>query len=103
MNLYEFIPLYRANALEYDAGWRAYDIPASVKPRHVQQALKVMGFGYAGPDLALSDCMARYGLTDRAEAEAILGAWRIWSLLASGNRVNGLRKRAVDGLPEPAG
>lgn len=77
MTFADFLRSYRADTLDDFAGWRAYDIQGNVRPAHTQAALKLLGFTYAG-ELAVPEVMARYGLTDRPEAEAILGAW--WAL-----------------------
>lgn len=80
--------------LDSDAAWRAYDIP-SVPSHHayIRKALKALGLAYAG-ELALPEFMARYGLTDRAQAEHALTAWWLWSQIDAGRRVR-VPKRAA--------
>lgn len=84
--------LGRGVSLDYDAAWRAYDIPAVVRPRHVSKALKALKLAYAG-EHAIPQFMALYGLGDRAEAEALLGQWWVWSQVDAGRPVQGLKRR----------
>lgn len=87
MTFNQFLTLHRANGLNVDAAWRAYDIPGSVRELHTRHALKYLNFAYAGEN-ALSQCMAWFGMTCTAEeARAILGAWWLWSQIAAGRHM----------------
>lgn len=83
MTFKEFLHAYQTNALDRDAAWRAYDIPAAVKPGHIRSALKALKLAYAG-ELALPEFMARYGVPTREQAQAVLGAWWLWSVIDAG-------------------
>lgn len=80
--------------LDRDATWRGYDIPAFVKPRHTWDALKALSLAYAG-ELALSQCMSLYGLTDPAEAEDILACWWVWKNLSESKYIGPVPKRVT--------
>lgn len=80
----EFARKYQKGTLDDDASWRAYDIPAAVTRRHMQSALKSLGFSYAG-GWALSEFCAVYGI-DPSEAPALLGAWWVWRSVAGHGR-----------------
>lgn len=92
MNFGEFVVARRSGALDRDAGWRAYMIEAAVRSTHVRGALKLLRMGYAG-ELAIPQVAAMHGLSV-AEAKLLLGAWWVWSRVAEGRPVRGLRKRS---------
>lgn len=74
MTFREFLAAWRGNTLVESATWRAYDFENYVCARHVRKALKALSLSYAG-EHAIPEFMARYALTDRKEAEIMVGAW----------------------------
>jgi hypothetical protein len=93
----EFLVAHRDGTLDQRAEWRAYDIPKAVNAGHVSQALRALGFGYSG-ELALATFMAQYGVPTVGEADDTLGAWWVYTRVASGRRVVGLQRRSPGGL-----
>lgn len=103
-NLY--LHLHRQQRLDHFIPWRAYDIPSAIKPRHVEAALKELGFKYAG-ELALSHFKAKYEITDAEPVNVILGGWWLLRLIEGGGhprvplRSKRLPPQPEGGLPPP--
>lgn len=88
----DFLHLWRTDTLESDATWRSYDIRSATAPAYAKKALKALGFGYAG-ELGMTEFMAKYGVTTRLEAEALLSCWWVWHRLSTGERLLYIPKR----------
>ena len=74
MTFGEFITAYKDGSIFKDVGWRAYNIEGSVKPKFVLDALKYLGYAYAG-EHALSTIAGIYSLDTADEARTLLGYW----------------------------
>lgn len=81
-----FLHMYRHDELVENIVWRAYDIETAKKPRHVADALKALGFEYAG-ELARSHFQRLYEILDSAEAESLLACWWLWRELSRGRHM----------------
>lgn len=92
MTFREFLAKYRDDTLDTDVTWRAYDITGAVRPLHVKGALKALNLAYAG-ELGVGEAMRRYGMPDREEAEAVLGAWHLWRSISAGGLHRQVQKR----------
>lgn len=77
MTFPEFYIRWHNRTLDEDAAWRAYALDHNVRPYHIKQALKYLGYTYAR-EHALSQFMQDYRLTNRHEAETMAVAyWRL--------------------------
>jgi hypothetical protein len=94
ISINHFLFLYRHEQLDEFAAWRAYDIMASVRDRHVRAALKALCLNYAG-ELALQHFMALYEVPTVSEARLVLGAWWLLTQIEKGRRLR-LPKRGQD-------
>lgn len=90
----EFLHAYRTEKLDERAAWRAYNVLQAVKAHHALKGLRALGYKYAG-ELSLPTFMAQYGVTDRMEAQTILGAWWLLRELEAGGRPKGLSLMSV--------
>jgi hypothetical protein len=101
-NMNRFLYMWRHGALDQDVTWRGYGIdqylefaPQRYRKTIARRALQALGLNYAG-EHGLSTFAKLYEVpTD--SAPYVLAAWWVWSRLASGVRVLGVQKRAVEG------
>jgi hypothetical protein len=92
-----FLHLMRTGEIDKDPTWRAYSFVPAIKDIHVKAALKALGLDYAG-EHALSQFAVLYEVPQRNARETV-GAWWLWSRLASGKRVRGPKPRSATTLP----
>lgn len=94
-----FKHMWDDKTLQNDVTWRAYDIPAALREKHATAALKALGLSYAG-EHAMVQFMALYEVRDPRLAPKILGGWWLWSRLAQGRRIRGVKLRSATTLAE---
>ena len=89
MNFREFYKAYTDGSIREDACWRAYDIPAMASLRNAKDALKRLGYldtSILGFEQARHDL----GLVSVTLCRHLLGMWKVWMDITTGERRKGL-------------
>lgn len=88
----EFREAYQNGTIVEDATWRAYDIEDMVNPTRSGEGLRQLTnyqadyFGYAA-------FAAIYGIENAQRAQFLLGLWRTWQRIATGEVKQRLKLR----------
>lgn len=103
-----FLIMWETRTLENDPTWRGYDIIGALQTfkkhtldNYIKSALKEIGLNYAG-EHARSQFSVLYEVPF-AETTFVLAAWWVWSRIARGRRIKGVKIRAANDRGEGSG
>lgn len=94
MDLREFIDAYKDGSIENDITWRGNDIPASVRKRDLRDALKWLGYQYAG-ELGISVINSGYQVGSMELTRQLIEYWWCHHRASSGACVRMKRRSQV--------